>query len=443
MEPAPSHIFGYAVLIFGLILFLVNELAGIIILQGLSLLPTIAGIIILLLGVSFMRILIIPLSYLIFMIPIWEMVTKNLHSPFQHFSASLAGLILKLLQVPAFVHGKVLELPNITLNVVKECSGVNYLISIIAIGIPLAFLFLKSTKKKLILILSAIIIAIFVNGFRVALIGIFVYNGIGSNLHGPFHIFQGMLVSLCGYVVLFGGLWILQRDRPGAPKSTQAIVSQDTGCKPPFLGRKVVYAAISVIILFIAVEGYSYFRVLSRIPLKANLDLFPAQIDGWEGTDASSIAIQYKYPGVDSEMNRTYRKGAETINLYIGYFEYQKQGRELIYYKTKELHSKSSKISLAMNPQGFVKINKAVLEERKDKKLILYWYELNGRIVTGRNMGKLYTIYDALVKGQTNGAVIMISTKLHPNEDHLQKLSTIKAFASETYPLLKNYLPKN
>jgi exosortase D (VPLPA-CTERM-specific) len=441
IQLSPSYILGYVILICSMVLFLLGEVGGIVILQGLSLLPTIAGIIILLFGIRLMRILLIPIAYLVFMIPIWEMVTQNLHPPFQDFSASMGGVILTILQIPVYVNGKIIELPNVTFQVARECSGVNYLISIIAIGIPLAFLFLKSMKKRFILILSAIVIAIFANGLRVALIGIFAYNGIGSSIHGPFHIMQGVLVSLVGYTVLFAGLRIMHQERPRSSKPGYEIVNKNAAYKRPSYVKKMFFPAISVIILFAVLESYSYFRALTPIPLKANLDLFPIQIDGWEGKDVFLPHGKYEYPGVDLELNRTYRKGSDTVNLYIGYFEFQKQGKELIYYKTKDLHSNASKIKVDINPYGIIEINKTVIQDLGHRMLTIFWYDMNGRIVTERFMGKFYTIWDALIKGRTNGAVIMIATDLNPGENLSDKLSMIKRFAGKTYLPLKNYLP--
>lgn len=440
MHPSPSYVLGYVILICGLLMFLFGEVGSIIVLQSLSILPAIAGIIIVVLGFSFMKLLIIPVGYLIFMVPVWEMVTYNLHPPFQYFSAVMGGMILKLLEIPIHVQGNVLQLPNITFRVARECSGVNYLISILAIGIPLAWLFLDSMKKRFVLILFAIIIAICANGVRVALIGVLGYKGIARDLHGPFHVMQGVSVSLIGYVVLSVGLWILRRRRSETLKAEHKKLTPNVLRENSSTAR-IFWPAISVVFLLIAVESYSHFRTPTPIPLKANLDLLPAQIDGWEAGDTVSSFIPYQYPGVDVELKRTYRKASDTIDLYIGYFKYQEQGKELIYHKTRELHAQASKIRVPTNPHSNFEVNMTVTQNSGYRSLVLFWYDMNGYVVTERYVGKLYTIWDALVRGRTNGAVIMLTTELYPNEDPLSKLNMMQTFAGKTYPLLKNFLP--
>ena len=117
--------------------------------------------------------------------------------------------ILQLVGVPAYHEGVTLHLPTITLEVARACSGVNYLIAVLALGLPLGYLYLPSLPRRAILIVSAVIIAAVSNSLRVALIGMLAYWEIGSPLHGPFHVLHGLFVSGIGYVVLFAGLRML------------------------------------------------------------------------------------------------------------------------------------------------------------------------------------------------------------------------------------------
>ena len=41
----------------------------------------------------------------------------------------------------------------------RACSGVNYLVAVLALGLPLAYLYLRSSWRRAVLIASALLIA--------------------------------------------------------------------------------------------------------------------------------------------------------------------------------------------------------------------------------------------------------------------------------------------
>ena len=74
-----------------------------------------------------------------------------------------------------------IQIPNITLEVAKACSGLDYLIAIVSIGIPLSIFYVSGFLRKVSVILIAVMIAILSNPLRVALIGMFSYHSIGNS----------------------------------------------------------------------------------------------------------------------------------------------------------------------------------------------------------------------------------------------------------------------
>ena len=81
------------------------------------------------------------------------------------------------------------------IEVARACSGVNYLVAVLALGLPLAYLYLRSWWRRGVLIASALLIAAAANSLRVALIGVLVYYDLGAPLHGPAHVLHGLFVS--------------------------------------------------------------------------------------------------------------------------------------------------------------------------------------------------------------------------------------------------------
>ena len=135
LKIAPSYLLGLPVLIIAIAMLISNTKGGASI-QGFSLIIAIIGIILLLLGIQFLKALWFPITYLLFMVPFWDNLTEKLNLPFQNFSASLGTKMIQAIGIPVYRKSIYIELPNITLEVAKVCSGVNNLIAIVAIAIP-------------------------------------------------------------------------------------------------------------------------------------------------------------------------------------------------------------------------------------------------------------------------------------------------------------------
>ena len=209
--PQPHYGSGSVLLTLGLLVLVIGQTGGINALQQISLLITLPGMILFLFGKSVLKALLLPITFLLFMIPIWEVVTDPLHVPFQAFSANLGVVLLRVVGIPVFQDGVFIHLPNITLEVARACSGVNYLIAVLATSIPLATIVLTDVRKRILLVMLAMIISVFANSLRVALIGVLAYYDLSGDLHGPYHVLHGVFVSLIGYIAIFGGLWALSR----------------------------------------------------------------------------------------------------------------------------------------------------------------------------------------------------------------------------------------
>lgn len=204
-------VLGWFVLSSGLAALVIGWAGHLLLVQELSLLLTLSGLVLLFWGVQAFRLLRVPIGYLLFMIPVWGFITDPIQMPARLFSAEVAAAMLQGVGLTPYLDGIYIELPNITLEVAPECSGVNYLFAVAAIGVPIALFYLKDWTHRLILLVSALAIAMVANGLRIALIGIVAVHQLSVDSHGPLHILQGLFVSVVGYVGVFAVLWLLRR----------------------------------------------------------------------------------------------------------------------------------------------------------------------------------------------------------------------------------------
>lgn len=437
---SPRLVLGAAVLVAGVSMLIAGHAGGVQILQEASLLVTITGVVLLTLGTQFYRVLFFPIIYLSFMFTTWGTLTERLHMPFQNFSALIATTILKALSIPVFRSGVFIELPYVTLEVAKVCSGVNYLIAVVAISIPVAYMTLKSWPRRIIMVSSALAIAILANGFRVGLIGTLAYYHIEGDLHGPYHMLQAMFVSVIGFIVIFVGAWILSR----GPSRGAAC---KPGLAPPTLPRtnnegiheRIKYPLIGALSLLLIAGSYINFYTPAAQPLKLGFEYFPYRIEVWKGFESDPVYKGFSTMGVDDELSRTYTDQAgRKIMLYIGYFASQVQGKELINYKTEGLHDGAAETPLKLGDGRTAEVNSILSKSDGTAYRTIFWYDLNGVIARDKITAKAYTTYQWLTENRSNGTVVMISAAEGNGVDGGK---SAEAFAEEIIPILKKHLP--
>lgn len=204
---------GIILIVISSFLLAIGNINGVSIIQELSLVLIIPGLVLMNMGTSYLKALFLPLAYLILMVPILDDVIEKIHWPFQLFTAIVSAKLLTIFGVPLFRNAQYIQLPSMTMEVAEACSGIRYLISIIAIAIPLAYFTQKGWQRRSFLIILALLIGIVTNWMRVTLIGIWVYYYGESDIHGPLHIFQGVFVSVVGFILLFIFAWFLSKAR--------------------------------------------------------------------------------------------------------------------------------------------------------------------------------------------------------------------------------------
>ena len=195
---------GLGLIIFGILLLLLGNLATEYFTMRFSMLMVFGGIILFLLGKEFFKILLFPLIFLIFMIPIPSILMDRITFPMQLFASKVAANTLYLIGIPVLREGNVMLLANTSLEVAEACSGIRSLISLLALSIVFAYLSHKETWKRILLVLSTFPIAIIANAARVSGTGILAHYYGDSVAQGFFHGFSGWILFVVAFVCLFG-----------------------------------------------------------------------------------------------------------------------------------------------------------------------------------------------------------------------------------------------
>ena len=163
------------------------------------------------LGRAWMRAAAFPLAYLIFMVPLPEPLADALEQASATASADMANLFFHISGTPFLRQGQMFQLPNITLEVAQECSGIRSSVVLFITSILAANLFLKTTWRRLALVAIVIPLGILRNGFRILVIGLLCVH-LGPNMiHSLIHRRGGPLFFVLSLIPLLLAMWLLRK----------------------------------------------------------------------------------------------------------------------------------------------------------------------------------------------------------------------------------------
>jgi exosortase C (VPDSG-CTERM-specific) len=173
------------------------------------------------LGKDWMKAAIFPFAFLLFMIPIPDSLANWLENASKLASAECANFFFQLTGTPTLREGTVFQLPNITIEVAQECSGIRSSWVLLIASTLASYLFLKRNSNRLILVLASIPLGFLRNGFRIAVIGLLCINLGPHMINSPIHRRGGPLFFVLSLFPLFLILWLLrrtERSRQANPK---------------------------------------------------------------------------------------------------------------------------------------------------------------------------------------------------------------------------------
>jgi exosortase len=169
--------------------------------------PALAGVVLMGGGWSMFRWAWAPIAFLIFMYPLPDEATRYLLGPLQTLATIVSTYALQTLGLDAFREGNQIVVGEMHLGVVDACSGLRMLTIFVALSVALVMLGDRAWWENLVILASAIPIALIVNSIRITVTGL-LYQVANSELaEMVFH-------DLAGWVMMpmaLGMLFLLQQ----------------------------------------------------------------------------------------------------------------------------------------------------------------------------------------------------------------------------------------
>lgn len=227
--PARASAVGFLMMLLGIAIYF-GWMADIVpydALKAVAVVISIFGAVLCLCGWRMMRILWLPVVYLLFAIPIPDRIYVQLTMPLRKLAATVATVLLGMLPgVTAENAGVTIDLTRngeviSPLNVADACSGMRVLIGLCALGVAITYLADRPNWQRVTMVLACLPIAIFTNLVRVTSTGVFHLYGMEQIASGAGHTGWGIVMYTLALALFYLLSWVLSRliiedETPGA-----------------------------------------------------------------------------------------------------------------------------------------------------------------------------------------------------------------------------------
>src|SRR5579884_3999132 len=154
-------------------------------------------------GWRFFKAVLFPWLFLFLMIPPPTLIMNMVTLPLQFLASDLATWFLQALGVPVLQNGNVIQLSNMSLEVVEACSGIRSLISLGTLAIVYGYLLETDNVIRVLLAIAAVPIAVLANGLRIMGTGLTGLYWDPAKAQGFFHEFSGWVIFVLSLITLF------------------------------------------------------------------------------------------------------------------------------------------------------------------------------------------------------------------------------------------------
>lgn len=400
-------------------LWLTGRAGQIQLLEHVALIGMAISITIALLGFSVARLIAFPLAFLLFMVPFGDFLIPTL----QTFTADFAVLLIRMLDIPIFRDGIMIETPSGLFEVAEACAGIRFLIANVMVATLFAHLAMGRVWKWAVFLALAFIVPIIANGFRATGILLIAYWTDHEYAAGVDHLIYGWgFFAVVMLTFLAIGSWMADWPDDAGHKRIGSIEVDVSPWRPAF--------SLPLVVLILAAPVYAT-AVIDQVPGTTVIDPKKAL----SPTLAQSLAPACKTAGIDGESWRPLFKKADfsrsiqldcaghSVDLFVAYYAYEREGAELIHYANRLADGDDWKrISASRYKPRIDGLPRTLKQEdlvgrNHEDRLVLAWYWVDGRLMTHDWQVKAYQLYQKLLGRDEPSALVALSAPYSDDPD--------------------------
>lgn len=345
-------------------------------------------------GWNIARLLLLPLSLIYLVIPIWEWLIPYL----QAWAVTVTESSLNYANIPAFIEGNLITIPDGQIEVSKGCSGLNYLLVGTILSILIGHLNQFPVKHKILFTLFSIGLSIISNWIRIiALVFIAHATEMQSTLvkdHVSFGwgIFMFALIPMILVSYYYNPAQANKEEKKSIPNYPSPKIS-----KMIMIGLIAVSAPLLSFIIDIN-NNYSLNQVKLKTP----------KIDAVQSK--KTVLWRPDYHNETHGFSSRYETEQLEFDLTIKLYAKQSESSELIKFNNRIPSNndivKSIK-SVSINNTKIKMVHLSIQDSDEDT-IVLYWFDVAGRTTSNKYMAKLYQTI-AYLNGKLDASLVTLS----------------------------------
>lgn len=302
------------------LLWLVGDAAGVGLFRQLALILMLQGAVAATLGEKLVRGLLFPLAYALLLVPFGEELVPLL----QTLTARISIVLLHLTGLSAEIEGVFITTRAGFFEVAEACSGINFLIAMLAYAVFAAHLCFRSWTRRIVFVGLALATTVMANALRAygtmvaaEIWGVEVAGGIDHVFYG--WVFFGLVILA---VMLVARRWF---DRPANDVAVD-VAGLDGAVRLTGPARAVLPAALVLPIVFVgwaALIGGREASLPEPMPIAV-----PA---GWNVASSGPMTWLPRFDGADQRQLRHFSDATgRRVTVAIGGYMRQAEGREVV-----------------------------------------------------------------------------------------------------------------
>ena len=395
------------------------------------------------LGVPVARLIVFPLAFLYFAVPIGEVFLPQL----MEWTANFTVVALRFSGIPVFREGLQFVIPSGNWSVVEACSGVRYLIASFTVGTLFAYLNYQSNKRRLLFVLVSILVPILANWLRAYMIVMLGHLSGNKLAVGVDHLIYGWVFFGIVIMLMFaiGVRWAEPETAHHA--SPLADTSVSGGVQTASIW---IYAAC--LALLVALPLPVKWNI-ARMEQSAAVSLAPPDrlAADWHAIEPEAPAFRPAYQMPLAEFNTLYQGKDGKVGLFLAYYRNQTYGQKLVTSSNVLVSSGDLRWTrLGSGHRATLIDGKSVdvrtldlranliADQNRDVHLVvwqIYW--INGTLTTNDYLAKVYSaVYRMMGRGDDSAAIVVYMTKRTDQSPS----ALLESFLTTNYPAINSLL---
>ena len=381
--------------------WLLGDAAGLAVARQLGLVMMLQGSVAALLGPNVTRGLLFPLFYMFFLVPIGEEAVPAL----QTLTAKMCMLLLGWTGIPAHIDGIFILTPTGYFRVAEACSGVKFLIAMMAYGALVANLCFKSWGRRIAFMAVCVVVPVIANGLR-AFGTIYIAHHSSIEFAASFdHVFYGWIFFGIVIALVMAIGWRFFDKRADAPAFDPAKLHapmKRTTSPMPALAAVLLVAAIPL--------GWSSYIAAKPSPIPARIAL--PQVPGWQIVPyAPHAKWTPRFVDASHYLFGRYRNATgQEADLFIVLYDRQSEGRELVGFGQGAVDPEGS-WSWSANAAAPPNARAERIKTKGASREVISFYRVNGTTSGSAAQIKLATLEARLLNGDQQAVAMLVSAE--------------------------------